>query len=236
MFRVRLVLQSVCLVRWFLTENRKMNEQKINLRFCFKPRKTPKETYAMLVRVYEGQALSLKCVYVWFTRFQEGRESVSDNPHSGRLAISVSDESNEKLSTQYIETFVIPLDKLRKPIQEIFRALHTEEAFNGLFDFRIVSKAPSGEILLQSQKQMNVTWCEIRTGGGCRRSQPRVAIWFCIAVVECGLALSFNSNRTPGLRNPDCFFRVISFNFDQDVTIPRRHGDTLVPISKKSTQ
>ncbi|GFY06133.1 uncharacterized protein TNCV_3108121 [Trichonephila clavipes] len=40
---------------------------------------------------------------------------------------------------------------------EKFRALHTEEAFNGLFDFSIAPKAPSGEILLQSQKQMKVT-------------------------------------------------------------------------------
>ncbi|GFX64914.1 hypothetical protein TNCV_450521 [Trichonephila clavipes] len=49
--------------------------------------------------------------------------------------------------------------------KERYRALHTGEAFNGLFDFSIASKAPSGEILLQSQKQMKVTWCEIKTGG-----------------------------------------------------------------------
>ncbi|CAL1260809.1 unnamed protein product [Larinioides sclopetarius] len=32
---------------------------------------------------------------------------------------------------KYIETFVIPLDKLQKAIQEKLGALHTEEAFNG---------------------------------------------------------------------------------------------------------
>ncbi|GFX14122.1 hypothetical protein TNCV_1766181 [Trichonephila clavipes] len=42
-------------------------------------RKTPKETYVMLVCVYEGQALSKKCVYDWFDGFREGQESVSDN-------------------------------------------------------------------------------------------------------------------------------------------------------------
>ncbi|GFV89251.1 transposable element Tcb1 transposase [Trichonephila clavipes] len=73
-----------------------MNEQKINLEFCFELSKTPKETYAMMVRVYEDQALSVKCVYEWFTRFQEGMQSVSDNPYSRRLAISVSDENIEK--------------------------------------------------------------------------------------------------------------------------------------------
>ncbi|GFW30664.1 hypothetical protein TNCV_456011 [Trichonephila clavipes] len=58
------------------------------------------------------------------------------------------------------------------------RALDTEEAFNGLFDFIITSKMPSGKIFLQSQKEMKVTWYEIRTGGWCRHSQPRVAICF----------------------------------------------------------
>ncbi|GFU10723.1 hypothetical protein TNCV_262381 [Trichonephila clavipes] len=76
---VRLVLQNACLVRWFLTQNRKMNEQKINLKFCFKFGKTPKETQVMLIRVYELRALSMNCVYEWFVRFREGRESVSDN-------------------------------------------------------------------------------------------------------------------------------------------------------------
>ncbi|GFT03415.1 hypothetical protein TNCV_2985771 [Trichonephila clavipes] len=52
----------------------------------------------MLVRVYEDQALSMKFVYKWLARFQEGRESVSDNPRRGRLAISVSDENIGKVS------------------------------------------------------------------------------------------------------------------------------------------
>ncbi|GFT97769.1 transposon Ty3-G Gag-Pol polyprotein [Trichonephila clavipes] len=92
------VVQGVaCLVRWFLTQNRKVNEQKIHLKFCLKLGKTPKETYAMLVRVSEDQALSIKCVYEWFARFPESRESVSDNSHSGRLVISVSDENIEKV-------------------------------------------------------------------------------------------------------------------------------------------
>ncbi|GFT56848.1 hypothetical protein TNCV_2522501 [Trichonephila clavipes] len=56
------------------------------------------------------------------------------------------------------------------------------------------SKAPSGEILLQSRKQIKVTWCEIKTVW-CRRSKPRIAIWFCVAVAES------SNNRTPDLRN-----------------------------------
>ena len=76
-----------------------MNDQKINLKFCFKLGKTPKETHAMLVRVYGDRALSMKCVYEWFARFRGGRESVSDNPRSGRPATAVSDENIEKVRT-----------------------------------------------------------------------------------------------------------------------------------------
>ncbi|GFX88981.1 histone-lysine N-methyltransferase SETMAR [Trichonephila clavipes] len=58
--------------------------------------KTPTETYSMLVRVCEGQALSMKCVYERFTRFREGRESVSDNLRSERPTTFVSDENIER--------------------------------------------------------------------------------------------------------------------------------------------
>ncbi|GFW81144.1 hypothetical protein TNCV_4805121 [Trichonephila clavipes] len=34
----------------------------------------------MVVRVYEDQALSMKCVYEWFARLREARESVSETP------------------------------------------------------------------------------------------------------------------------------------------------------------
>ncbi|GFT39262.1 uncharacterized protein TNCV_2421921 [Trichonephila clavipes] len=59
---------------------------------------TPPETYSMLVRVYEDQALSTKCVYESFTRFREGRESVSDNPRRERPVTFLSDENIEKVS------------------------------------------------------------------------------------------------------------------------------------------
>ncbi|GFW47888.1 protein GVQW3 [Trichonephila clavipes] len=74
-----------------------MKEQKINLKFCFKLGKIPKETYAKLVRVHEDQTLFMKCVYEWFTRFREGQESVSDKTRSGGTASFVSDENIKKV-------------------------------------------------------------------------------------------------------------------------------------------
>ncbi|GFS47287.1 protein GVQW3 [Trichonephila clavipes] len=75
-----------------------MNEQKTNLKFRFKLGKTPTETYSMLIRVYEDQALSMKCVYEWFARFREGQKSVSDNFRSEKPPTSVSNENIEKVS------------------------------------------------------------------------------------------------------------------------------------------
>ncbi|GFT29205.1 hypothetical protein TNCV_3588021 [Trichonephila clavipes] len=57
-------------------------------------------------------------------------------------------------------------------------------------------------------------------GGWCGRSQRSVAIWFCIAVAECGLALTSN-NRTPDLRSPGHFFPNHLFQFRQGVTVSR---------------
>ncbi|GFX58011.1 hypothetical protein TNCV_4047691 [Trichonephila clavipes] len=62
------------------------------------------------------------------------------------------------MSRKYIEIFAVPLDKLQEVLHEKIKDLHKEEAFNGLFDFSIASKAPSGGILLQSRKQVEVTW------------------------------------------------------------------------------
>ncbi|GFT82287.1 hypothetical protein TNCV_4650931 [Trichonephila clavipes] len=101
------------------------------------------------------------------------------------------------------------LDELQKTLQENLRALLQklcfEEAFNGLFDFSIASKVPSGKILRQSQKQMKVNRCEIRTGGWLKRSQPKVAIQFCIGLAKCRLSFPSN-NRTLDLISPDRYF------------------------------
>ncbi|GFV02540.1 uncharacterized protein TNCV_5017081 [Trichonephila clavipes] len=84
------------LVRWFSTEKREMNERKSKLKICFKLDKTPKETYVMLVRVYEDQTLAMRYVRVVHP-LSKSKKSVSDNSRNGRLVISVSDENIEKM-------------------------------------------------------------------------------------------------------------------------------------------
>ena len=36
----------------------------------------------MLVQVYRREAVSRKCVYEWFKRFREGKETTEDEPRS----------------------------------------------------------------------------------------------------------------------------------------------------------
>ncbi|GFW04214.1 hypothetical protein TNCV_2669791 [Trichonephila clavipes] len=58
----------------------------------------------------------------------------------------------QQITSRYNETFVIPLDKLRKALQERPRALHAEEAFNGC-----------GRM---TKQQMNAQDCDTQLGRG----------------------------------------------------------------------
>lgn len=72
-------------------------EQRHNIKFCFKLGKTATETHQMLVHVYGQDAVSRKCVYEWFVRLRAGRESVEDEPRSGRPCTSRTPENTERV-------------------------------------------------------------------------------------------------------------------------------------------
>ncbi|KAJ8942995.1 hypothetical protein NQ318_001719 [Aromia moschata] len=69
-------------------------EQRVNLNFFVKRRKTFTEAYAMLKEVYE--CLSRTQVLEWLKRFKEGRETTEDDPRPGRPSTSKTDENIEK--------------------------------------------------------------------------------------------------------------------------------------------
>jgi len=58
-------------------------EQSICIKFCFKIRKTAKETYQLLLQAYGEDAVGCTRVSDWFRRFKEGRTSVESDPRSG---------------------------------------------------------------------------------------------------------------------------------------------------------
>ncbi|KAJ4444890.1 hypothetical protein ANN_06688 [Periplaneta americana] len=72
-------------------------EQRVNIKFCYKLGKTATETHGMLVQVYGKEAVTRKCVYEWFKRFREGKETIEDEPRSGRPSTSRTPEMIEKV-------------------------------------------------------------------------------------------------------------------------------------------
>ena len=50
-----------------------------------------------MVQVYGWEAVSSKCVYEWFKRFPEGKETTEDEPRSGRPSTSRTPEMIEKV-------------------------------------------------------------------------------------------------------------------------------------------
>ena len=72
-------------------------EQRTNIKFCFTLGKSARETHEMLTTVYGEHAVTLKCVYEWFKRFREGRDTVEDAPRTGRPTTARTQENVEKV-------------------------------------------------------------------------------------------------------------------------------------------
>jgi hypothetical protein len=58
-------------------------EQRINIKFCVKIRKSSRETLALLTLVYGEYAMKKSSVCERFRRFKVGREYVQDDPEVG---------------------------------------------------------------------------------------------------------------------------------------------------------
>lgn len=72
-------------------------EQRINIKFLVKLRKTATEAYDMLLEAYGDTCMSRARVFEWHRRFSMGRESVEDDDRSGRPRKSITDDSIRKV-------------------------------------------------------------------------------------------------------------------------------------------
>ena len=75
-----------------------MDHECINMKFCFKLKKSAKETYEMLKLVYGDAAVTMKTVYKWFERFRNDCELVEDEERTGRPSTSKTQENVERVS------------------------------------------------------------------------------------------------------------------------------------------
>jgi histone-lysine N-methyltransferase SETMAR len=72
-------------------------EQRVNIKFLVKLRKSATETFHLLKEVYGEDCLSRTQVFEWHKRFAGGRTSVNDDDHVGRTCTAISDINIEKV-------------------------------------------------------------------------------------------------------------------------------------------
>jgi len=70
-------------------------EQKCAIKFCVKLCETGIETFNKLKQAYGEHALSRSKLFKWYKAFSEGRESIKDEPRSGRPSTSKTDNNVE---------------------------------------------------------------------------------------------------------------------------------------------
>ena len=73
-------------------------EQRINLKFLVKLKKSATECYQLLKEVFGDNTLSRTRVFEWHRRFSEGREEVEDDERPGRPVTSRTEEKIQKVS------------------------------------------------------------------------------------------------------------------------------------------
>jgi len=67
-------------------------EQHACIKLCVKLGRNGAETFGMLKTAFGGQCLSRARIFEWHKKFKEGRDSVDDNPRSGRPMTSETDD------------------------------------------------------------------------------------------------------------------------------------------------
>jgi len=76
-------------------------EQRTNIKFLVKLGKSGNEIREMLVKVYGDNVMKKTAVYKWVARFSEGREIVTDEERSRRLAKCRTEENIVKKSSNF---------------------------------------------------------------------------------------------------------------------------------------
>ena len=72
-------------------------EQRVNVKFCVKLRKSTTEMYDLLKKVYGDECLSRTQVFEWFKRFKEGREETGDDQRPCHSSTPKTDANIQKV-------------------------------------------------------------------------------------------------------------------------------------------
>jgi hypothetical protein len=75
-----------------------LKEQRVCIKFCQKLGKTATETYGMLQQAFGETAFSRFKTFDWYSRFQNGRTSIDDDPHTGRPSTARTNETVDRVN------------------------------------------------------------------------------------------------------------------------------------------
>jgi len=70
-------------------------EQRVAIKFCFKAGLSATQTLVLVQKCYENEALNGLKVFMWYSRFRDGRELVEDDvrddrPKSNRTEVKIA--------------------------------------------------------------------------------------------------------------------------------------------------
>ncbi|KAE9524215.1 hypothetical protein AGLY_015254 [Aphis glycines] len=69
-----------------------INEQRVCIKFCLKLGKNASETYTMIKTAFGDDSLSRSVTFEWLKHFEDSRQSIKDDPRSGRPSTSRNDD------------------------------------------------------------------------------------------------------------------------------------------------
>jgi hypothetical protein len=75
-----------------------LKEQRVCIKFCQKLGETATETAEMLQQAFGETALSWSKTSEWYSRFENGRTSIDDDPHTGRPSMARTNETVDRVN------------------------------------------------------------------------------------------------------------------------------------------
>ncbi|UYV67423.1 hypothetical protein LAZ67_5000517 [Cordylochernes scorpioides] len=87
-------------------------EQRANVIFCVKLKKSFTETLALMNESYEEEKLLRTQVYFWYKRFKDGRKSIADDSRSGRPLTSTTDRNIRQVRDLIVADRKITIDNI----------------------------------------------------------------------------------------------------------------------------
>lgn len=150
-------------------------EQRCNVKFLVKLGKNRKDAYELLTKVYGEDVMNQVTFYKWYKAFEEGRESIADEPREGRPSTSRTEV------LQNTAAAIVREDR-RMTIRELAACLDISigSAFSIMHDdlaMRRVSSRWVPRLLTPEQMQHRVSVCQdllSRFGGEANEEMNRI--------------------------------------------------------------